>query len=100
MKPVQSESGPSIEVASASDPDGEAAAIAARIKSLLAKGHKAGDVAVLFRSVRTSAAPTIEALRKEGIPASIVGKVSILDKPEMRLVAHVFVLWAGGDLAP
>jgi superfamily I DNA/RNA helicase len=100
MKPVQSESGPSIEVVSASDPDGEAAAIAARIKGLLAKGHKAGDVAVLFRSVRTSATPAIEALRKEGIPASIAGKVSILDKPEMRLVAHVFVLWAGGTWRP
>jgi len=100
MVPRRPDCGPRVEVVAARDPDDEAASIVRRIQSLLADGHRPGDIAVLYRSVRTSAEPLARALREAGIPATIAGRVSLLDRPEMRLVARVFVLWAGGTWRP
>jgi len=100
MVPSRPDCGPRVEVVAARDPDDEAASIVRRIQSLLADGHRPGDIAVLYRSVRTSAEPLARALREAGIPATIAGRVSLLDRPEMRLLARVFVLWAGGTWRP
>jgi len=100
MVPSRPDCGPRVEVVAARDPDDEAASIVRRIRSLLADGHRPGDIAVLYRSVRTSAEPLARALREAGIPATIAGRVSLLDRPEMRLLARVFVLWAGGTWRP
>ncbi len=100
MVPSRPDCGPRVEVVAARDPDDEAASIVRRIQSLLADGHRPGDIAVLYRSVRTSAEPLARALRDAGIPATIAGRVSLLDRPEMRLLARVFVLWAGGTWRP
>ncbi|HXF71384.1 MAG TPA: ATP-dependent DNA helicase [Actinomycetota bacterium] len=85
-----------VEVATYATPEDEAGGIAARIEQLLADGHRPADVAVLYRSVRTSASPLVRALRERGIPVAVVGKTSLLARPEMALVARIFVLWAGG----
>ncbi|MGE5586732.1 MAG: UvrD-helicase domain-containing protein, partial [Clostridia bacterium] len=100
MVPSRPDCGPRVELVAARDPDDEAASIVRRIRSLLTHGHRPGDIAVLYRSVRTSAEPLAHALREAGIPAAIAGRVSLLDRPEMRLVARVFVLWAGGTWRP
>jgi DNA helicase-2/ATP-dependent DNA helicase PcrA len=100
MVPIRTEAGPSIEFIVADTAQDEAKAIVARVGSLQRAGHRLSDMAVLFRSVRTSVAPLVEALRREDIPYALVGKLSILDYPEMALVARIFVWWAGGRWMP
>lgn len=89
-----------VELFAAADPKEEARLIAMRIETLLKDGHSAGDIAVLFRSVRTAAAPLVDELRRREIPVEVVGKTSLLLRPEMALVARIFVWWAGGTWYP
>ena len=78
----------------------EAKLIAERIRGLLRQGHALGDIGVLFRSVRTSAPPLLRELRDREIPFAVVGKTSLLARPEMALIARIFVYWAGGTWYP
>jgi ATP-dependent DNA helicase UvrD/PcrA len=89
-----------VEVMIGADPEQEAAGLAGRIQALLADGHRPGDIAVLYRSVRSSARPLTEALRQQGIAAAVVGRSSLLVHPEMALLARIFVYWAGGIWYP
>jgi DNA helicase-2/ATP-dependent DNA helicase PcrA len=89
-----------VEVFVAETPVEEAYLIAQRIEELLRRGHPPADIAVLFRSVRTSAAPLVQELRQRGIPVAVVGKTSLLARPEMALIARIFVYWAGGTWYP
>lgn len=89
-----------VEIMIGDDPEQEATAVAERIQALLADGHRPGDIAVLYRSVRSSARPLTEALRRAGIPAAVVGRSSLLVHPEMALLARIFVYWAGGTWYP
>lgn len=100
MSPIRLDFNPALELISANDPDEEAKLIVKRIRLLVNSGHKFGDIAVLFRSVRTSAKPLGDALRREGIPIAMTGKLSLLDRPEMALLTRIFVFWAGGNWSP
>jgi DNA helicase-2/ATP-dependent DNA helicase PcrA len=100
IRAARGSGGPAVELAAAATPQGEAELIAARIKKLLEDGHRAGDIGVLFRSVRSSARPLLSALREKAIPMAVVGRLSLLDRPEMALVVRLFILWAGGTWMP
>jgi DNA helicase-2/ATP-dependent DNA helicase PcrA len=89
-----------IEVAVAETPRDEARFVAKRIADLIAQGHAPGDIAVLYRSVRTSARPLVEELRARDIPCVVVGKTSLLARPETALIARLFVYWSGGTWYP
>jgi DNA helicase-2/ATP-dependent DNA helicase PcrA len=89
-----------VEAFCAQTPEEEARAIAKRIEALIEQKHAPGDIAVLYRSVRTSALPLVEELRKRRIPMAVVGKTSLLARPEMALIARIFVWWAGGTWYP
>jgi len=89
-----------VEIMVGDDPAHEAAIIADRIQTLLADGHQPGHVAVLYRSVRTSARPLVDELRRRSIPVAVMGKSSLLAHPEMALLARIFVYWAGGTWYP
>jgi DNA helicase-2/ATP-dependent DNA helicase PcrA len=89
----------SVELATFPTAEDEAAGIAARIEQLLADGHRPGEIAVLYRSVRTSAAPLVAALRERGIPTVVIGRTSLLARPETALIARLIVLWEGGGQA-
>ncbi|HEX5437835.1 MAG TPA: ATP-dependent DNA helicase [Gemmatimonadaceae bacterium] len=89
-----------VEVLVAATADQEAEHIAQRIATLIERGHRPRDIAVLYRSVRTSARPLVEALRQRAIPAMVVGKTSLLAHPEMALIARIMVYWAGGSWYP
>lgn len=89
-----------VELFVATTPEKEAETIAARIEQLIEAGHAPGDVAVLYRSTRTSARPLVDALRARGIPVQVVGHGSLLARPEMAVVARIFVYWAGGTWYP
>jgi len=100
ITPVRTHDGPAIELMQAATPQDEARLIAERVRFLLERGHRPSDVAILCRSVRTSSGPIIAALRREGIPLAVVGRLSLLDRPEMALLARLFVWWAGGSWRP
>src|SRR5690606_8119729 len=89
-----------VEVAVAETAEDEARLIAERIAGLIRDGHEPSDIAVLYRSVRTSARPLVDALRARGIPVAFVGKTSLLARSEAALVAHIFIWWAGGTWYP
>lgn len=100
MSPVRSDFTPALELIGSNNPDDEAKLVVKRIRLLVSGGHKFGDIAVLFRSVRTSAKPLVDALRREGFPFALTGKLSLLDRPEMALLTRIFVFWAGGSWRP
>lgn len=81
-------------------PEQEATWIVGRIRQLMGRGVDPGEIAILYRSVRTSAGPVAKRLREEGIPVEVVGRLPLLDRPAMRLMADVFVHWAGGSWYP
>lgn len=89
-----------VEMLLATTPEEEARWVAERVGELVAEGHAPGEVALLFRSVRSSARPFVSELRRRGIPVAVVGQTSLLARPEMALIAHVFIWWAGGVWYP
>jgi DNA helicase-2/ATP-dependent DNA helicase PcrA len=100
MSPVRSDASPALELIAANNPNDEAKRIVKRIRLLANQGHKYGDIAVLFRSVRTSAKPLIDSLLQANIPLAMTGKLSLLDRPEMALLTRIFVFYAGGTWRP
>lgn len=91
----------SVEVILAETPDHEAKEVAKRVAKVLASGrHAARDVAILFRSVRSSAEPFAAALDRRGIPCEVVGHTSLLTQQEPRLIAEILVYFAGGTWYP
>ncbi len=89
-----------IEVFVSETPESEAAEIARRIEKRISQGHPPGDIAILYRSVRTSARPLIEALRTRNIPCFVAGKTSMLAQEEVRLIIRIFVKWTGNSWFP
>lgn len=76
--------------------DDEAAAIAQSIAALHAAGVAYGDMAILFRSVSTSAGPITQALHDQGIPFSCGGRSGLFKQPEVRglMKAHLWLVGA------
>jgi DNA helicase-2/ATP-dependent DNA helicase PcrA len=97
IAPVRDGPSQSVELLVCSTAEHEALMVTDRISQLIEEGHGAGDIVVLFRSVRTSARPLIEQLRARGIGYAITGRVSILDRSEAALIARIFVWWNGGS---
>ncbi len=89
-----------VEVVYGATTEDEARLIAQRIEALLRDGHQPSDIGVLYRSVRTSARPLIDELRARKIAVAVIGKTSLLARPEMALIARIFVYWAGGTWYP
>jgi DNA helicase-2/ATP-dependent DNA helicase PcrA len=100
MAPVHLDAGPAVELMKAGTAEHEAELLVQRIQSLINTGIQPADIAVLYRSVRTSAGPLYAGLRREGIPVALVGRLSLLDRPEMALLARVFTFWSGGVWQP
>ncbi len=85
----------------AETPQDEAEAIADHIARLHSQGRPYRDVAVLFRAVRTSAPPLLEALGRRGIPFSCAGRTGLFLQPEAELFGHAYAWlsdnrWSGG----
>lgn len=77
--------------------DGEAERIADTIVRLRALGYRYRDIAVLFRSVRTSAPPLIEALRRREVPYTAGGRTGLFLQPEVAFVAEIYAWFVDGD---
>jgi superfamily I DNA/RNA helicase len=61
-------------------PAAERAYVVAEIRALLSRGRSASDILVL-QARRETAAPTAQALRREGVPAAIVKKSGLTFEP-------------------
>ncbi|MGH9489631.1 MAG: ATP-dependent helicase [Terriglobales bacterium] len=68
----------------------EAEEIAAQIERLHNAGYAYREIAVLFRSVRTSARPLIDALTKRGILPACGGRTGLFQQPEARLLGQTY----------
>jgi DNA helicase-2/ATP-dependent DNA helicase PcrA len=75
----------------------EAETIASTIARLAREGYRYRDIAILFRSVRTSAPILIAALRDRGIPFACGGRTGLFLQPEVALFGEAFVWLADGD---
>lgn len=89
-----------VEMAVAETAEDEARLISDRIAGLIHDGHEPTDTAVLYRSARTSARPLVDALRARSVPVTVVGKTTLLARPEPARVAHISIWRAGGTWYP
>ncbi len=75
----------------------EADIVAGTIRGLLDKGFQHRDIAVLLRSVRTSAKPIFDALASRGIPVACGGRTGLFMQPEIDAIGRMYALLAGFD---
>ena len=68
----------------------EAETIARQIQSLHEQGHAYRDIAVLFRSVRTSAPPLLDACQRLGIPVSCGGRTGLFLQEDVAAFGELF----------
>lgn len=75
----------------------EAEQIAETIERLYSRGFRYRDMAVLYRSVRSSAVPLIDELRERGIPFSCGGRTGLFMQPDAALLGEAYVWLADGE---
>jgi DNA helicase-2/ATP-dependent DNA helicase PcrA len=75
-------------------PEAEAETIAKHIVALHEQGWRYQDMAVLFRSVRTSAPVLVEALEARGIPFNCGGRTGLFAHPEINHFGELFAWMA------
>ncbi|MGH9482102.1 MAG: ATP-dependent helicase [Terriglobales bacterium] len=77
--------------------DAEAGVIADHIGKLHVHGFAYRDIAVLFRSVRTSAPPLLQTLRERRIPFQCAGRTGLFLQPEAQLLGQTYAWICGND---
>ena len=77
--------------------DDEVATIASTIERLHARGYRYKDVAVLYRSVRTSSSPLVAALKARGIPFRCAGRTGLFKQPEASALGKLYAWLSGND---
>ncbi len=77
--------------------ENEAERVAATIERLHDAGYRYRDIAVLFRSVRTSAPPLIEACRRRHIPIVCGGRTGLFLEPEISFFGEIFAWFVDGE---
>jgi DNA helicase-2/ATP-dependent DNA helicase PcrA len=90
MTPARETQGPGVVCWRAETEDGEADVIASTIAQLHGRGFRYADIGVLYRSVRTSATPLIDALRDRRIPVRCAGRTGLFLQPEIRVLAQTY----------
>ena len=90
MEPCRPAGEPEIVTWTAETPEKEADQIARAIVALKKKGFRYKDMAVLYRSVRTSAAVLVDALREKGVPSDCGGRTGLFMHPEISLFARIY----------
>lgn len=73
----------------------ESQIVAQTVQGLLDKGFRHRDIAILLRSVRTSARPIFDALASRGIPVACGGRTGLFMQPEIDAIGRMYALFAG-----
>lgn len=97
MKPHRPASGPEVHFWAAETVREEAEVIADTIEKLLKNGFRYKDIAILFRSVRTSSPPLIEAFKKTGIPFRCAGRTGLFLQPEASVLGKTYAWLSNND---
>ncbi|MDW8264548.1 MAG: ATP-dependent DNA helicase, partial [Gemmataceae bacterium] len=74
----------------AETPEQEAKVIAATIERLREQGYRFKDIAILYRSVRTSSPPLIEELQARNIPFRCAGRTGLFLQPEAQVLGQTY----------
>ncbi len=82
---------------SAETVESEAETIAKGIQAIHKRGYRYRDIAVLFRSVRTSSPPLIEELRNRGIPFRCAGRTGLFLQPEAAVLGKTYAWLCKND---
>ncbi len=75
----------------------EAERIAEQIQRLHGEGFLYRDIAILYRSVRTSAPVLLDALRDLGIPFACGGRTGLFVQPEANVLGRTYTWLAGNE---
>ncbi len=93
MHPTRANDEPVVVPFRAMDAAEEADAVTDNIMALNKQGVRFSDIAILFRSVRTSTKPFIDACTAKGIPVTCGGRSGLFMQPEIQAVlkAHLWL---------
>ncbi len=97
MGPHRAAEGPEVHAWSAETVEDEAETIADTIESLRGQGYRYRDIAVLYRSVRTSSPPLIEVLKERGIPFRCAGRTGLFMQPEAAVLGKTYAWLSKND---
>ena len=97
MKPVRDHGPNQVTRWAAGNPEDEAERISDTIERLNDLGYNYRDIAVLYRSVRTSAPPLIEELRARNIPYTAAGRTGLFLQSEVAFIAEIYAWFMDGD---
>jgi len=81
---------PAVQAWSAETPDDEAMVVADAINRLVRLGYRFRDIAILLRSVRTSAVPIVRALQAKGIPCTCGGRTGLFRQPDVQALGMTY----------
>jgi DNA helicase-2/ATP-dependent DNA helicase PcrA len=85
---------------SAETPEDEAKCVADAILAMHKRGVRYQDIAILFRSARTSAVPFIEAFRERGIPINCAARTGLFLLPEIDAFARTYIWFVDNEWRP
>jgi len=103
MKEGRKGTGPCVFPFRAQTPEDEAASIGKIVSRLKKKGFRYGDMAVLLRSVKTSAKPFQDAFDAAGVPWTCSGRSGLFRHPEANALGRMYAFlvdweWEDEDL--
>ena len=90
MKPNRPASGPEHHAWAAETAEDEAKIIADTIERLHKIGYRYKDIAILYRSARTSSPPLIEELKERNIPYRCAGRTGLFLQPEPTVLGQTY----------
>src|SRR5262245_34243749 len=90
MKPCRPAGGPETHAWAAETPEAEARVIAETIEKLHERGYRYKDIAILFRSTRTSAPPLLAELKERDIPVRCAGRTGLFLQPEATVLGQTY----------
>jgi DNA helicase-2/ATP-dependent DNA helicase PcrA len=90
MNKHRSASEPEVHCWAAETAEDEAEVVADTIVKLVKKGYRYKDIAILFRSVRTSSPPFIKVFEERGIPFRCAGRTGLFMQPEACVLGKTY----------
>jgi DNA helicase-2/ATP-dependent DNA helicase PcrA len=88
---------PEVHCWAAETSEDEAEVVAETIERLVKKGFRYKDIAILFRSVRTSSPPFIRAFEERGIPFRCAGRTGLFMQPEACVLGKSYAWLLGNE---